>query len=243
MEAHMKKNLARWMLLTVTVAAMNAGCQPPVDNSLTGLSPEQQKQQLYEQIEAKYEIPRAHYQLGIIFRNEHNFDRAAYHFNTSAEFQPLNWPAQAALVRAYRDDNKPEKAATAATKWIQRTTKPDEAISLARAFETEQVPTAALQAYIRAVTLAPQSPEVHKQFGYYYLRRNDKERAEEEFRKSFELDPYQADVSAELGKMGVIVQSPRKTNPGPFDWLFGNNKSSTPDTKDNTQSIPVYPKK
>ncbi len=213
--------------MIIIVLALITGCQPTVEDSLTGLSPEQQKQKLYDQIEAKYEVPRAHYQLGLLYRNERNFDRAAYHFNTSAEFLPLNWPAQAALVRAYRDDNKPDRAGQASAKWIQRTTTADQAISLARAFETEQLPTAALQSYERAMSLAPQSPAVYKQLGYYYLRRNDKVNAEKQFRRSFELDPYQADVSAELGKMGVIVQSPRKNEPGFFDWLFGNNKSGT----------------
>jgi tetratricopeptide (TPR) repeat protein len=241
MEAHMKKNLAQWMLLAAVVAAMS-GCQNVNTNSMAGLSAEQQKQKLYEQIEAKYEVPKAHYQLGQIYRNEGNYDRAAYHFTTSAEFLPMNWPAQAASVRAYQDGNRPDKAGIVSTQWVQRTTKAEEAISLGKAFENEKMNTYALRAYERAAALAPRSPVVYKQLGNYYLRRNDKIHAEEQFRKSFEMDPYQADVSAELGKMGVIVQAPRKTNPGFFDWLFGNSQSAAPDnTKAAPQSSPTTP--
>ena len=31
-------------------------------------------------------------------------------------------------------------------------------------------------------------------------------------KESFELDPYQADVAGELGRLGVVVRIPRKTN-------------------------------
>jgi len=44
--------------------------------------------------------------------------------------------------------------------------------------------------------------------GYYYLAIGDKVRAEEAFRKSLDIRPYQPDVSAELGRMGVKVVAP-----------------------------------
>jgi hypothetical protein len=40
--------------------------------------------------------------------------------------------------------------------------------------------------------------------------KGDKANAEVYLRRAFELDPYQPDVAAQLGKLGVQVQMPRK---------------------------------
>jgi len=51
---------------------------------------------------------------------------------------------------------------------------------------------------------------LHKQIGYYYLSKREQVRAEEYLRRSFQLDPYQAEVAGELGRLGIVVQIPRK---------------------------------
>nr|MBC8379248.1 hypothetical protein [Planctomycetota bacterium] len=40
--------------------------------------------------------------------------------------------------------------------------------------------------------------------------KGDQVRAEENLRHSFQLDPYQPELAEELGRMGVMVQIPRK---------------------------------
>jgi len=48
--------------------------------------------------------------------------------------------------------------------------------------------------------------------GYYYLSKGDEDKAKEYFKKSFSLDPSQADVAAELGRLGVMVHIVRDSN-------------------------------
>ena len=70
----------------------------------------------------------------------------------------------------------------------------------------------ALVCYRQALGLSPNSAAIHKQIGYYYLSKKDMVLAEEYLRRSFQLDPYQPEVAGELGRMGVVVQIPRKVD-------------------------------
>jgi len=47
--------------------------------------------------------------------------------------------------------------------------------------------------------------------GYYYLSKNDKQRAKEYLARSFQINPGQWDVADELGRLGVPVRIPPKT--------------------------------
>lgn len=211
-------------LMLITAAALMAGCQPAAKDPLTGLSTEQQKQKLYDQIESRYEIPQAHYQLGQIFEREADLRKAGYHYETAADFKPYFWAAQAASVKVYLDANVPDKPARLQDKWATMAGSAEDCLSLAKAYGSVGLMAQAEAMYDKAERIAPKSAKVFKASGYFYLSGKDKATAEAKFRRSFELDPYQADVSAELGKMGVIVQSPRKTNSGLFGGLFGGNK-------------------
>ena len=51
---------------------------------------------------------------------------------------------------------------------------------------------------------------INKQLAYYYLLKKDNAIAEMYLRKTFELDPSQAEVAGELGRLGVQVQLPTK---------------------------------
>ena len=68
---------------------------------------------------------------------------------------------------------------------------------------------------MQALHLEPNSAKVHKQLGYYYLAKNDKVRAEEYLKRSFQLDPVQPEVAGELGKLGVEVRIPHKVETRP----------------------------
>ena len=191
----------------VVIAALIAGCQPKArDDSLAGLSSEQQKQVLYDQIEARYEVPQAHYKLGQIFESESDLRKAGYHYETAADFKPYFWTAQAASVKAYQKAGNLDKAARLEAKWATMAANVDDCLSLAKAYESAGLTAQAKAIYDRIETVAPGSAKGFKASGYFYLHSGDKATAEEKFRRSFELDPYQPDVSAELGKMGVKLE-------------------------------------
>ena len=59
--------------------------------------------------------------------------------------------------------------------------------------------------------MAPSSAKAHKHTGFYYLTKNDNTRAKEHLTRSFQLDPKQPEVAGELGRLGVEVRIPRKT--------------------------------
>ena len=81
---------------------------------------------------------------------------------------------------------------------------------LGKAFQKELLDDYAFQCFETALMLAPNSAALHRQMGYYYKRKGDTIRAQEAFKRSFQLDPYNADVAGELGRMGVAVEIPRK---------------------------------
>ena len=81
---------------------------------------------------------------------------------------------------------------------------------LGRAFQKIGLDEYALLCYQQALNLAPNSAAINKQIGYYYLSKQDKVRAEEYLRRSFQIDPYQPEIAGELGRLGVEVKVPRK---------------------------------
>jgi len=81
-------------------------------------------------------------------------------------------------------------------------------LQLAEAFDKQGLDEYALACYKQALRLAPDSPEVNKQVGYYYLNNDDKTRAKDYLSRSFQLNPNQPDVAGELGRLGVVVKIP-----------------------------------
>jgi tetratricopeptide (TPR) repeat protein len=73
----------------------------------------------------------------------------------------------------------------------------------------------AYKCYTEALKATPDSPAVNKQLGYYYLNKNNKDKAKEYFIRSFQLDSNQADVAGELGRLGVAVRIPEAPKPMP----------------------------
>ena len=87
----------------------------------------------------------------------------------------------------------------------------DQSLELALAFQNARLDTYATACFQQALSLAPNSPEIHKKIGYYYLSRDDKERAKEHFIRSFQIEPRQPEVAGELGRLGVEVRIPQQT--------------------------------
>jgi cytochrome c-type biogenesis protein CcmH/NrfG len=81
---------------------------------------------------------------------------------------------------------------------------------LGRAFQDRALGDYAIACYEQAHRLAPNSIIINKQMGYYYLLKKDNGNAEMYLRRAFELDPSQAEVAGELGRLGVRVEVPHK---------------------------------
>ena len=193
--------------------ATNDTAKQERDLNKVPISPgERQKAELRRKIEAKYSDAEAHYQLGKLYQTDGLWDRAENEFTVAAGFDPAHWRAEAAKVKVMLAKGDKDRAELSAEHAMNRASvKAESSLLLGKAFQGEALDEKAVACYQQALVLAPNSAALHRQVGYYYLSKNDKVRAEEYLRRSFQLDPYQSEVAGELGRMGVTVQIPRKT--------------------------------
>jgi tetratricopeptide (TPR) repeat protein len=127
-------------------------------------------------------------------------------------FDPIHRQAQAAVVKLLAESGNLARSDLSAEIYMnQAGTSASASLRLGQAFQRELMDDYAVACYQQALSLAPNSAAIHRQIGYYYLSKADKVRAEEYLRRSFQIDPYQAEVAGVLGRMGVVVQVPRKT--------------------------------
>ena len=196
------------------VAVFVCGCQRFRNNKeeeikLTGS--DLKKTQLLTQIDRKFESPEAHYELGKIYLINGLWEKALWHFDVALRFSPVHWPAEAAIVKTLLASGKDDRAALAAERCISRARASAEAsVILGQAFQAEDLGEYALACYRQALDLAPNSAALHKQIGYYYLGKGDMALAEQYLKQCFRLNPYQPEVAGELGRLGVIVEVPRR---------------------------------
>jgi len=175
-------------------------------------SAEQEKARLLKKLDRKFEDPEAHFQLGQLYQADGLWKEAEYHYNTVLSFDPVYWSAQAAMVKLRRDSGDTAKAKLSAEIYMnQVVASAERSLRLGLAFQKQNLGDYALACYRQALHLAPNSAKIHKQIGFYYLSRNDKVRAKGYLVRSFQLDPLQPEVAAELGRMGVEIGIPRKT--------------------------------
>ena len=166
---------------------------------------------LKAQINSNFRDPVPHFELAQIYQNIGDFDKAAYEYDTTLQLDPVNREAQAAIVKVYRLAGAEDKASDAAKIYMKSVSgTPEDSLALGRAFENAGLGDMALASYEQALRMAPNSGVVHKQIGYYYLNKKDKDMALKYFKKSFELDPYDSDVGLELGRLGVKVGVEKK---------------------------------
>jgi tetratricopeptide (TPR) repeat protein len=197
--------------LSFLLFCMSIGCESEQKLEPAPLSVEEKKAELHKQLDTKFENPNAHFELGRLYQAEGNWDKAEYHYTVALSFDPVNRPAQAALVKVLINNGDKTKAEQYAKSYInQASNSVMVSLQLAEAFHKEQLDKYALACYQQALRLDPNSPEVNKQFGFYYLNKNDKEHAKEYLSKSFQLNPNQPDVAGELGRLGVVVKIPGK---------------------------------
>lgn len=172
---------------------------------------EARKAELLAKIENKYENPEAHYELGKLYYADGMLDKADFEYRVTIGFDPVHYRAQAGVVRILTDQKETERARIVAEMYMNQAAVSAEAsLRLGKAFQNEGLDEWAILCYQQAGDLAPNSAVVFKQIGYFYLAKGDQVRAEENLRRSFQLDPYQSEVAGELGRMGIMVQIPRK---------------------------------
>jgi len=182
--------------------------------TVTTPAPEPNEAELLQRLERKFENPEAHFLLGRLYHKGGRYSRAEYHYEVALSFDPAHRRAQAGLVKLLRDRGETVKAEQRAAEFIGQVAGSAQGLlELGAAFESQQLDEQALRCYQRALGLEPQSAEVHKALGYYYLRRDNIDSAKEHFSRSFQLNPNQPDVAGELGRMGVEVRIPRKAKP------------------------------
>ncbi len=200
------------LLCSILLAGCNENTGSTGINTVKQTSPEERKAQLLKSLDRKFENPDAHFQLGQLYHAEGNFSQAEWHYHRALNFDPVYWPAKAAMVKLYIDSGDPAKARNIADDYINKVSiSAAQSLDLALSFQNEKLDKYAVLCFQQALNLAPNSPEIHKKVGYYYLSRNDKDKAKEYFIRSFQLDANQPEVAGELGRLGVEVRIPTNT--------------------------------
>ena len=208
------KNKLLILLLVFTFVAVGCGEPAGPVSQEVGLPPaEQEKAMLREKIDRKFIDPQAHYQLGRLYQADGLWDKAEDEYNLALSFDPVNWRAQAAIVKVLQQSGRTDKAETYADIRIKQVSGlAESSFLLGKAFQAEGLNRYALTCYDQALLRAPESAAVNRQLGFYYLSLGDNLRAREYLTRSFELDRYQPDVAGELGRLGIVVQTRQKTD-------------------------------
>ena len=204
-------------ILTLSIllcwALFLAGCNGRQSNvsvrPQVSMPPEARKAELLNQLERRFENPEAHFQLGQIYHAEGLWAKAEYRYNVALGFDPADARAKAAMVKLFLDSGDSAKSKTHADTYMNKDSNSwKQSLRLAIAFHKQQLDEYALDSYQQAFSLAPGSAEVNKEFGMYYLDKDDKVLAKEYLIRSFNIDQNQPDVAGELGRLGVEVKIP-----------------------------------
>jgi Tfp pilus assembly protein PilF len=172
------------------------------------------KAELNQELAKKWENPDAHFQMGQLYHAEGDWSKAEWYYNIAIGFNPAYRDAQAAIVKLQFDKGDRAKGEWAANNYMtQVASSAEQTLALGVAFEKQGLGDYALKCYGDALKLAPNSPAVNRQLGYYYLAKNKQDFAKDYFIRSFQLNPNQPDVANELGKLGVAVRIPQAPMP------------------------------
>jgi Tfp pilus assembly protein PilF len=240
----MKGNLKLIVLICIVSALFLCGCEGNTPKSknvpVRAASPEELKRiekvtapaedtkaQILKQLEGKFEDPEAHYNLGKLYQRDGMWSKAEHEFATALSFDPAHRESQAARVKVLLQSGDKGKAKILASDYIaQAANSAAGSLRLAMAFQKENLDDYALTCYRQALSLAPNSARVNKQIGYFYMSRNQLDLAKDYLVRSFQLDPTQAEVAGELGRLGVVVQvrTPNQAESKKVDNMSGKPK-------------------
>ena len=173
---------------------------------------EKQKARLLRKIDKKFENPEAHYELARLYQADALWSKAEYHYNNTLSFDPVHKGAQAGMIKVLLSmGDKPRAEIMADIYTNQVANSATDSLRLALAYQEQRLDEYALGLYRQALRLAPNSAKINRQIGYYYKSKGDDTQTKNYLTRSYQLDPMQPDVAGQLGRMGVLVQIPRKT--------------------------------
>src|SRR4030042_1221471 len=176
---------------------------------------DKQKAELQKRINRKFSDSEAHFKLGKLYQAEGLWMRAESEYATALNFDPVHRKAQAARVKVLGSGGDAAKAKLLAAEYIkQASISAAASLQLALAFQEQELDEYALKSYQQALYMAPNSAKINRQIGFYYLSKGEKDIAREYLSRSYQLNPSQPDVARELGRLGVSVRIPRKTEMG-----------------------------
>jgi Tfp pilus assembly protein PilF len=176
---------------------------------------EQKKADLLKRIDKKFEDATAHFELAKIYQSEGLWPQAEREYNYALNLDPVHREAQAGRVKVLTLMDDKAQAQTSTDFYVnQASTSAAGSLKLAMAFQEQGLDELAMRCYRQALNLAPNSAKIHRQLGFYYLAKDNKEMAREYLTRSFQLNPYQEDVGLALGRLGVVVKVPEKTQSG-----------------------------
>jgi tetratricopeptide (TPR) repeat protein len=203
------------MFCTLLVAGCQNTSSARVDQNVKAAA-DIHKAELLKELDKKWENPPVHFELGQLYHAAGDYSKAEYYYNQALNFNPAYREVQAAIVKLQLDKGDKPKADWVANSYMTQVASiPEQLLSLGAAFDKQGLDDYALKCYQEALKTAPDSPLVNRQLGYYYLTRNKKDLAKEYFIRSFQLNPDQADVAGELGRLGVAVRIPEAPTPPP----------------------------
>jgi tetratricopeptide (TPR) repeat protein len=201
---------------TLLVAGCNNNTSSPRVDQNVKAAADIHKAELLKELDKKWENPPVHFELGQLYHAAGDYSKAEYYYNQALNFNPAYREVQAAIVKLQLDKGDKSKADWVANSYMTQVASiPEQLLSLGAAFDKQGLDDYALKCYQEALKTAPDSPLVNRQLGYYYLAKNKKDLAREYFIRSFQLNPDQADVAGELGRLGVAVRIPAAPTPPP----------------------------
>ncbi|MHC4389408.1 MAG: tetratricopeptide repeat protein [Planctomycetota bacterium] len=201
-----------FFVLLLCLAFLSVGCnEPQADATAIGqqedVSADARKAELLRLLERKFENPDAHFQIAQLYHAEGQWAKAEYHYNVALGFDPASADAKAAMVKLFLDAGDSAKSKTYADVYMnQAANSVRQSLKLGMAFQKQQLDGYTLDSYQQALSLEPDSAEVNKQMGFYYLSKGDEIRAKEHFIVSYRSDNGQPDVAHELGRLGVELR-------------------------------------
>jgi tetratricopeptide (TPR) repeat protein len=207
-------NKFTFIAMLCVAALVAGGCPSPAPKApesdarkTVKLQPVEDEGMLLGEIEKDFSNADLHYRLGRVYQQKGQIASAEFEYERALVFDPLEFDAQAALVKMWEDTGNTAKADSEIDKYIDRAGNAKNLIGLGMAFHRQGMLEPARRCYERAIQRDPANAVAYKQLGLYYLSKNDKTNASQMFAKSFELDPYQSDVAMELGRLGVTVKA------------------------------------
>lgn len=216
-----------WPLLLLLSLALfgTGGCNETNSSSQTvntgatvpSLSPEEE---LLRQLDKRFENPQVHYELARLYHRQGQWTKAEYYYEYALQFRPGFLAAQAGYAKLFMDEGQQAKGERLANEYIRQLSNNAVASTkLAWEFEALGLSDYAMECFQQALAADPDSAEVNKQMGRYYLDRGDKNKARQYLTRSIEIDPVQPDVAGELGRLGVVIETakpePERTEEAP----------------------------